>query len=86
LFKPGISNINIDILNCLNPSRQQLPKATPQTYVDPDPQKQLDDARHLAKYVFPRQYDLSSPFGFVTFKKGACEIPDFTTREAAIKV
>ncbi|PFH53166.1 hypothetical protein AMATHDRAFT_39050 [Amanita thiersii Skay4041] len=34
----------------------------PNNYVDPDPKIQGDNARHAAKYVFSRQYNLSNPF------------------------
>ncbi|KAJ7285127.1 hypothetical protein C8J57DRAFT_1052219, partial [Mycena rebaudengoi] len=52
---------------------------------DPDPRKQMDDARHLAKYVFPRQYGLPSVFLFYTSNKGAIQTPDFSDREQQLK-
>ncbi|KAF8206273.1 hypothetical protein K438DRAFT_1578197 [Mycena galopus ATCC 62051] len=73
-----------DILNRLNPPQ---PKANiPEPYADPDPRKQMDDARHLAKYVFARQYGLASAFKFQTGKYESFKIPNFDDREHAIKV
>lgn len=54
----------LDILNIMNPlslskrgdQKQELP------YELPDPRKQMDNARLLSKYVFPRQYGLASVF------------------------
>lgn len=48
----------------------------------------MDAARHLAKYVFPRQYGLSSPFMFAFSKRDAAvaKLPDFSDREVDIKV
>jgi telomerase reverse transcriptase len=43
-------------------------------------------ARHLAKYVFARQYGLASAFKFQTSKYEAFEIPSFDDREQDIKV
>ncbi|KAJ6576632.1 hypothetical protein DFH09DRAFT_914408, partial [Mycena vulgaris] len=52
---------------------------------DPDPRKQTDDARHLAKYVFARQYGLANPFRFHTSKWESFKIPNFNDREQEIK-
>ncbi|KAJ6531932.1 hypothetical protein B0H19DRAFT_965917, partial [Mycena capillaripes] len=52
---------------------------------DPDPRQQMDDARHLAKYVFARQYGLASPFRFHTSKYESFRIPNFNDREDEIK-
>jgi hypothetical protein len=55
--------------------------------VDPDPRKQAEHARHLAKYVFPRQHGLSNPFvAEVEAKRETVNIPGYADREAAIKV
>lgn len=82
-----ISNMNsTDILNRLNPSYARAKKPSVDTYVDPDPRKQAEDARQLAKYVFPRQYGLLSPFALITSKREAFLFPDFLDREDEIKV
>ncbi|KAJ7707576.1 hypothetical protein B0H17DRAFT_917647 [Mycena rosella] len=78
-----------DILNRLNraqPKHKGKGKGTPAPYVDPDPRKQMDDARHLAKYVFARQYNLASPFKFTASKWESFKLPNFNDREAEIKV
>ncbi|KAL0953283.1 hypothetical protein HGRIS_004533 [Hohenbuehelia grisea] len=75
------------ILNRLNPPSVCEPKASPETYSDPSPRKLSDDARHLAKYVFPRQFGLSSVHR-VHRQGGTFERykpPNFTDREAEIK-
>jgi hypothetical protein len=51
-----------DVLQQLNPSYFHKPTVDPEHWVDPDPKEQLNNARHLAKYVFPRQHGLSNPF------------------------
>ncbi|KAF7374776.1 Telomerase reverse transcriptase [Mycena sanguinolenta] len=71
------------ILNRLNPP-QPKPKV-PAPYVDPDLREQMDHARHLAKYVFARQYGLASPFKFQMSKYEAFKFPNFDDREHAIK-
>ncbi|RDB25955.1 Telomerase reverse transcriptase [Hypsizygus marmoreus] len=73
------------ILNRLSPSYQKQPKVMPGDYVDPDPKQQEERARHLAKYVFPRQYGLSSPFVDLNSKKHAFILPDYADRELEIK-
>ncbi|KAJ7928905.1 hypothetical protein B0H13DRAFT_1596970, partial [Mycena leptocephala] len=73
-----------DILNRLN-RPQPKPRVAPELYVDPDPRQQMDDARHLAKYVFARQYGLTSPFKFQTAKYESFKIPNFGDREHEIK-
>ncbi|CDO70652.1 hypothetical protein BN946_scf184756.g19 [Trametes cinnabarina] len=50
------------ILNRLYPSWLPKSRGSDNGWVDPDPRQQFEYARHLAKYVFPRQYNLSSPF------------------------
>ncbi|KAJ7030377.1 hypothetical protein C8F04DRAFT_961521 [Mycena alexandri] len=72
-----------DILNRLNPPQ---PKIAAEGYVEPDARQQMDDARHLAKYVFARQYGLASPFKFQTPKYASLKIPNFNDRENEIKV
>ncbi|KAJ7678944.1 hypothetical protein DFH06DRAFT_974446 [Mycena polygramma] len=73
-----------DILNRLN-RPQPKRKAAPEFYVDPDPRQQMDDARHLAKYVFARQYGFASPFKFQTSRYEAFKIPNFSDRENEVK-
>ncbi|KAF7974772.1 hypothetical protein HWV62_11243 [Athelia sp. TMB] len=75
------------ILNRLYPSYLRKPKLNPSQYVDPDPKVQAEQARHLAKYVFPRQYGLSSVFkaSAPQSKFSAVSIPDFSDREKEIK-
>ena len=59
----------------------------PEDYVDPDPRKQAENSRHLAKYIFPRQYGLSSPFSpGLRPKEEAFKFPDYLDREEEIKV
>ncbi|KAJ7773424.1 hypothetical protein B0H16DRAFT_149066 [Mycena metata] len=70
------------ILNRLNPPQ---PKIAAEDYVEPNARQQMDDARHLAKYVFARQYGLASPFKFQTPKYASLKIPNFNDREDEIK-
>ena len=47
----------------------------------------MENARRLAKYVFPRQYELSNPFSLGSSGKyGSFRIPDYLDREQEIKV
>ena len=57
-------------------------------HVDPDLRKQAKDTRHLAKYVFPRQFGLKSPFALdeQSLRKETYKFPDFADREEEIKV
>ncbi|KAG6862537.1 hypothetical protein C0995_000085 [Termitomyces sp. Mi166 len=73
------------ILNRIYPSYRRPPKVDPDRYVDPDPKEQLQDARHLSKYVFPRQYGLDNPFFVSHLRKYAFNTPDYTDRETEIK-
>ncbi|EMD33992.1 hypothetical protein CERSUDRAFT_26993, partial [Gelatoporia subvermispora B] len=54
---------------------------------DPDPVTQAANTRHLSKYIFPRQYELSSPF-YATARSryDAVNLPDYSDRESEIKV
>jgi hypothetical protein len=91
IFKPFLTFFDvclvIDVLHRLNPSFRRV-KHNPTTYVDPDPRKQAADARHLAKYVFPRQFGLQNPFSLVVEvgRKGPNRFPNFEDREEEIKV
>ncbi|KII85187.1 hypothetical protein PLICRDRAFT_116545 [Plicaturopsis crispa FD-325 SS-3] len=74
----------IDILSRLRPSYEKPRRQ--QKYVDPDPRKEAENARHLAKYVFPRQYGLSSPFcPTIQSKRDAFKIREYSDRENEIK-
>ncbi|KAF4597579.1 hypothetical protein EYR40_008041 [Pleurotus pulmonarius] len=42
------------ILNRINPSYFRKPKASPETWLDPDPRAQAKDARHLSKLQYER--------------------------------
>ncbi|KAI0955894.1 hypothetical protein AcV7_006436 [Taiwanofungus camphoratus] len=90
-FVPHASNIAVGlppkhILNRIEPSYQCKPKARPGEWVDPDPRQQAGHARHLAKYVFPRQYGLSNPFLVPTLAIfQANRLPDYSDREEEIK-
>lgn len=70
----------------LNPAYRRRPNIQPDKYVDPDPKKQEENARHLSKYIFPRQYGLANPFSGSQSKKNAFQIPDYSDRESEIKV
>ncbi|KAF9267886.1 hypothetical protein L218DRAFT_970692 [Marasmius fiardii PR-910] len=55
--------------------------------VHPDPDIQERNVRHLAKYVFPRQYGIPSAFEFFKFsEREAYRVPDFVDRDRDIKV
>lgn len=91
LFKHRYTHLSpqsfVDILNRIEPSYQCKPKARPGEWVDPDPRQQAGHARHLAKYVFPRQYGLSNPFLVPTLAIfQANRLPDYSDREEEIKV
>ena len=59
---------DVDILNQINPSGPKS-KMDLQKSADPGPQSQLEGARHLVKFVFPRQHRLPNPFTVSTEKK-----------------
>ncbi|KAH9846656.1 hypothetical protein C2E23DRAFT_872250 [Lenzites betulinus] len=65
------------VLNRFHPSWR--PKRGPEAgpWVDPDPRQQMEQARNLAKYVFPRQYGLTNPFTSCKngYLKGPCKTP-----------
>ncbi|KAL4243808.1 Telomerase reverse transcriptase [Abortiporus biennis] len=75
------------ILNRLNSPARPVTNNQQQHWEDPDPRKQLEDARHLSKYVFARQYCLSSPFVVNSADKyQAYKIPDYFDREQEIQM
>lgn len=71
-----------DILNLIHPS---FSKAAPALDPDEDPIGQARHTRHLAKYIFPGQYGLSTPFKYVAARK-AYVYPNYLDRELDIKV
>ncbi|KAG5221222.1 telomerase reverse transcriptase [Salix suchowensis] len=75
-----------DVLNRIDPSYFRKPKASPETWVDPDPRTQAEDARYLSKYIFPRQYGLSSPFMIKRQQYERYSVPDYADREQEIQV
>jgi|SRR5712671_321972 len=75
-----VSYIHTDILNVLNPCFRRATKAHFQAR---DHHKRMEDARHLSKYVFPREYGLATVFASAA---KAYKYPDFADREDEIKV
>ena len=75
-----------DILNRLNPSYHRKSKISPENFVEPDARTQEEHARHLAKYIFARQYGLSNVFDLSARSQGSMKVPDFTDRESEITV
>lgn len=74
----------VDILNRLNPTSK--PTCAGSSWVDPDPRKQAENSRHLAKYVFARQYGLPNVFVVNTRRPDVLQLPDYLDREHQIKV
>ena len=75
-----LSYNHADILNVLNPSfhRSTIPRFQTRDY-----HKRMEDARHLSKYVFPREYGLATVFASAN---KAHKYSDFADREDEIKV
>jgi hypothetical protein len=73
------SSLRTDTLNVLNPSSRQS-KSWYQTH---DHHKRMEAARHLSKYIFPREYGLATVF---TSSAKAHKYSDFADREEEIKV
>ncbi|PBK75723.1 hypothetical protein ARMSODRAFT_404731 [Armillaria solidipes] len=73
------------ILNRLMPSYPIVGQLNGDEVPDYDPRQQQEKARHLSKYIFPRQYGLSSAFTFKTSKWGPATTPTFTDRGAEIR-
>ncbi|KAF8273247.1 hypothetical protein EI94DRAFT_1564525 [Lactarius quietus] len=67
-----------DILNILNSSSKQSKSTFRQRR---DYHERMEDARHLSKYMFPREYGLATAFASVRAHK----YPDFADREDEIK-
>ena len=72
-----------DVLNRIYPS--WLSKAA-RDLVIPDAREQMEHARDLAKYVFPRQYDLENPFVMSATLRYNAMRPDWMDRDVEIKV
>ncbi|KAI0719340.1 hypothetical protein C8T65DRAFT_706384 [Cerioporus squamosus] len=74
-----------DLLNRIYPSWQSSSRDDG-SWSDPDPRQQMEHARHLAKYVFPRQYGLESAFSTSSGPSyGSFRFPDYMDREQEIK-
>ena len=74
-----LSYNHADILNVMNTSFHRSTIARFQTQ---DYHKRMEDARHLSKYVFPREYGLATVFAAIK----AYKYSDFADREDEIKV
>ncbi|KIK10193.1 hypothetical protein K443DRAFT_81629, partial [Laccaria amethystina LaAM-08-1] len=53
---------------------------------DPDAREQAANVRHLSKYIFPRQYNLSNPFRSSSGRKDANKFADYSDRESEVKL
>ncbi|CAA7267063.1 unnamed protein product [Cyclocybe aegerita] len=73
------------ILNRLQPSYEPRPKSKDAMAVDECPRQQAENARHLSKYLFARQYGLSTPFTSVQVKGSPFQFGDYLDREKEIK-
>lgn len=80
------SHLLKNLLDVLNKVRQNYDKesksAGPQNL---DPAEEIEQSRHVAKYMFPRQHGLESPFRMSTIHKDTHRFPDYLDREAEIK-
>jgi hypothetical protein len=74
-----LSRYRTDILNMLNPSSQKSKSTFRQRR---DYHERMEAARHLSKYLFPREYGLATAFASVRAHKYL----DFADREDEIKV
>ena len=74
-----LSRPRTDILNILNPSS---PKSNSTFRQRRDYHERMEAARHLSKYLFPREYGLATAFASVRAHK----YPDFADRSDEIKV
>lgn len=75
-----LSYNHADILNVLNPS---FYRSTLARFQSRDHHKRMEDARHLSKYVLPREYGLATVFAPAI---KAHKYSDFADREDEIKV
>ncbi|RDX57227.1 hypothetical protein OH76DRAFT_1451248 [Lentinus brumalis] len=70
------------LLNRIYPSWLSSSQSTD----DPDSRQQMEHARHLAKYVFPRQYGLENAFSSSSGPSyGPFRFPAYMDREQEIK-
>ncbi|KAI1796871.1 hypothetical protein LXA43DRAFT_491424 [Ganoderma leucocontextum] len=74
------------VLNRFHSAWHSSTHPTSAVWVDPEPRQQMEHARHLAKYVFPRQYELSNAFiSGSSGKYGSFRMVDYVDREQEIK-
>ena len=77
----------IDVLNRFHPAWYSNTQSTSAAWADPDPRQQMERARNLAKYVFPRQYGLNNTFSSGSSGTyGSLRTTDYLDREQEIKV
>ena len=76
----------VDVLNRIQPPYLKSGKAKSNTVDASDARQKADQARHLSKYIFARQYGLSNPFHSRTSKSSAFSFGDYMDREPEIKV
>ncbi|EJF64901.1 hypothetical protein DICSQDRAFT_52811 [Dichomitus squalens LYAD-421 SS1] len=75
-----------DVLNRFYPAWRSSAEAGTGVGIDPDPRRQMEHARHLAKHVFPGEYGLRSAFCTGPLGKHASSrTPDGAHREQEIK-
>ena len=75
--------LSLDVL--VRMSLAEETKATEGVYHEPDTRRQEDNARHFAKYVFPRQFKMANPFQSTSPGRGPWQYTDFADRETEIK-
>ncbi|KAJ3515494.1 hypothetical protein NLJ89_g1720 [Agrocybe chaxingu] len=73
------------ILNRLQSSYEPRPKSKDAMAVDECPRQQAENARHLSKYVFARQYGLTTPFTSPQMRGSPFQFGDYLDRETEIK-
>ncbi|TCD64911.1 hypothetical protein EIP91_003447 [Steccherinum ochraceum] len=71
-------------LNRLHASRHLRPENVRQAFMDVSSREQAARSRHLAKYVFPRQFGLANPFVVDFSVFSVHKLPDYSDREKAI--
>ncbi|KAI0635989.1 hypothetical protein C8Q77DRAFT_1052682 [Trametes polyzona] len=81
-----LSDMIPDVLNRFYPSWHTTSEADKGVWVDPDPREQMEKARKLSKYVFPRQYGLSNPISSDSTQTSYAPQPDYVDREHEIKL
>ena len=77
----------VDVLNRFYPAWRSTVDPATNSWVDPDHRQQMEHARHLAKYVFPRQYGLKNAFTVGPLGRyGSFWVTNYLDREQEIKV